>query len=139
MKKIVLTISALLLIFLSLSVLADTFFQSDFMKPTDAEKKWGIKSLDKNLFRTGDHAKRESMAVDIVKKNLYVGKPMKLVRQELGNPDSYFFSDTIFSYKIMPFPGENKENWHLVFIPDENLEKVKEVKIHKKCCYKLPF
>jgi hypothetical protein len=50
-----------------------------------------------------------------------------------------FFSDTIYAYKIMPFPGENKEKWHLVFIPDENLEKVKEVKIHKKCCYKSPL
>lgn len=139
MKSFVLAISGFFFIFLSMSSFADTFFQSDFMKPTQAEKKWGIKPLNKDLFRTGDHAKRESMAVDIVKKNLYVGKPMKLVRQELGDPDSYFFSDTIYAYKIMPFPGENKEIWHLIFIPDENLEKVKEVKIHKKCCYKLPF
>ncbi len=139
MKSFVLTISGLLFIFLSVSTFADTFFQSDFMKPDQAEKKWGIKPLEKDLFRKDDHAKRKPMAVDIVKKNLYVGKPMKLVRQELGDPDSYFFSDTIYAYKIMPFPGENKENWHLIFIPDGNLEKVKEVKIHKKCCYKLPF
>lgn len=132
-------ISSLLFSFISLSSLADTFFQSEFMKPSQAEKKWGIKSLDKDLFRKGDHSKRESMAVDIIKNKLYVGKQMKLVRQELGDPDSYFFSDTIYAYKIMPFPGENKETWHLVFIPDENLEKVKEVKIHKKCCYILPF
>jgi hypothetical protein len=139
MKSFVLAISGLLFTFLSVSTFADTFFQSDFMKPPQAEKRWGIKPLDKDLFRMGDHTKRESMAVDIIKKNLYVGKPMKLVRQELGDPDSYFFSDTIYAYKIMPFPGENKENWHLIFIPDEKLEKVKEVKIHKKCCYKLPF
>ena len=139
MKKSALVTGSLIFILFSVFTVADTFFQSDFMKPPQAEKRWGIKSLDKDLFRTGDHTKRESMAVDIVKKNLYVGKPMKLVRQELGDPDSYFFSDTIYAYKIMPFPGENKENWHLVFIPDENLEKVKEVKIHKKCCYKLPF
>jgi len=79
------------------------------------------------------------MTVDIVKRNLYVGKSMKLVRQELGDPDSYFFSDTIYAYKLMPFPGAEKENWHLVFIPDEKLEKVKEVKIHKKCCYQSPL
>ncbi|HPI41620.1 MAG TPA: hypothetical protein PLJ21_12500 [Pseudobdellovibrionaceae bacterium] len=139
MKSFILTINYLLFMFLSMSSFADTFFQSDFMKPTQAEQKWGIKPFDKDLFRTGDHAKRESMAVDIITKNLYVGKPMKLVRQELGDPDSYFFSDTIYAYKIMPFPGENKEIWHLIFIPDKNLEKVKEVKIHKKCCYKLPF
>lgn len=131
--------SCLLFTVLPLSSLADTFFQSEFMKPSQAEKKWGIKSLDKDFFRKGDHSKREAMAVDIVKNNLYVGKPMKLVRQELGAPDSYFFSDTIYAYKIMPFPGENKEMWHLIFIPDEKLENVKEVKIHKKCCYLLPL
>lgn len=139
MKFSVLIMCSLFFTILSVSTFADTFFQSDFMKPSHAEKKWGIKSLDKTLFRTGDHAKRVSMAVDIVMRNLYVGKTMSLVRQELGDPDSYFFSDTIYAYKIMPFPGENKENWHLVFIPDERLEKVKEVKIHKKCCYKLHF
>ena len=139
MKKIALVIGSLFFIFFSVFSLAETFFQAGFMMPAEAEKKWGVKLLDKDLFRTGDHDKRVSMAVDIVKKNIYVGKAMKLVRQELGEPDSYFFSDTIYAYKIMPFPGENKENWHLVFIPDENLENVKEVKIHKKCCYKLPF
>lgn len=139
MKKITLSTSILLFTLFSVFTFADTFFQSDFMKPLQAEKRWGIKSLDKDFFRTGDHTKRASMAVDIVKNNLYVGKPMKLVRQELGDPDSYFFSDTIYAYKIIPFPGEKKENWHLIFIPDENLEKVKEVKIHKKCCYKLPL
>lgn len=109
------------------------------MTPKDAQEKWGSKSLDKELFKNGDHTKRESMAVNIVSRNLYVGKPMKLVRDELGDPDSYFFSDTIYAYKIMTFPGAKKEIWHLVFIPDDKLEKVKEVKIHKKCCYKSSF
>ncbi|PWU17837.1 MAG: hypothetical protein C5B49_08190 [Bdellovibrio sp.] len=115
------------------------YFKSVFMDPVPAEKKWGSVALDKNIFHSGDLNQRAAMAVDVLKRNLYVGKEMKLVRQELGDPDSYFFSDTIYAYKIMPFPGDGKENWHLVFIPDENLEKVKEVKIHKKCCYKSPL
>jgi len=76
------------------------------------------------------------MAEEIIKNNRFVGKSRKLVRDELGDPDSYFFSDTIYAYKIMPYPGENREIWQFVFIPDERLEKIKEVKIHKKCCYK---
>lgn len=105
----------------------------------NSRKKWGIAPLDKKKFRNGDLKIKSSMAVDIVKNKAYVGKDMLLVRKELGDPDSYFFSDTIYAYKIMPFPGRDKENWHLVFIPDEKLKKVKEVKIHKKCCYKSPF
>ncbi|MEQ1877595.1 MAG: hypothetical protein ABL958_13200 [Bdellovibrionia bacterium] len=116
-----------------------TYYQSDFMNASKAEKKWGVTTLDVDQFKAADLSKRAPMAVDIIKRNAFVGKNMKLVREELGDPDSYFFSDTIYAYKIMPFPGENKENWHLVFIPDEKLEKVKEVKIHKKCCYKSPL
>ncbi|NJL25503.1 MAG: hypothetical protein HC902_10245 [Calothrix sp. SM1_5_4] len=109
------------------------------MSISDADKKWGVLTLNTEQFKAGDLSKRAPMAVDIVKRSLYVGKSRKDVRRELGDPDSYFFNDTIYAYKIMPFPGENKENWHLVFIPDDKLEKVKEVKIHKKCCYKSPL
>lgn len=121
------------------AVYASSYFASDFMNTSDAEKKWGVLTLNAEQFKAGDLSKRAPMAVDIVKRSLYVGKSRKDVRRELGDPDSYFFSDTIYAYKIMPFPGENKESWHLVFIPDDKLEKVKEVKIHKKCCYKSPL
>jgi len=115
------------------------YFQSEFMSVAKAEKKWNTITLNASQFKAGDLSKRAPMAVDIIKRNLYVGKDMKRVREELGDPDSYFFSDTIYAYKIMPFPGEKKEIWHLVFIPDDNLENVKEVKIHKKCCYQPPL
>jgi hypothetical protein len=129
-------LSVILLI--GFAVYASSYFAADFMNTSDAEKKWGALTLNAEQFKAGDLSKRAPMAVDIVKRSLYVGKSRKDVRRELGDPDSYFFSDTIYAYKIMPFPGENKENWHLVFIPDDKLEKVKEVKIHKKCCYKSP-
>lgn len=65
------------------------------MKPRAAEKKWGTMTFDAAQFKSGDLTKRPAMAVDIVKRSLYVGKNRKVVRQELGDPDSYFFSDTI--------------------------------------------
>lgn len=115
------------------------YFQSEFMTVPEAEKKWGQQKFDPAQFKSGDLSKRAPMAVYIVKKSLFVGKSRKTVRDQLGDPDSYFFSDTIYAYKIMPFPGANQEAWHLIFIPDEKLEKVKEVKIHKKCCYPSPL
>lgn len=115
------------------------YYAADFIGNEEAQKKWGIETLDPAIFREADFSARAPMAVDILKNNKYVGQRRTLVRKELGDPDSYFFSDTIYAYKIMPFPGREKENWHLVFIPDEKLEYIKEVKIHKKCCYKSPL
>lgn len=139
MKKSILLLSAPITALAIAWACWATYFQSEFMSASKAEKKWGTITLNADQFKAGDLSKRGPMAVDIIKRNHYVGKDMKRVREELGDPDSYFFSDTIYAYKIMPFPGENKEIWHLVFIPDDNLEKVKEVKIHKKCCYKSPI
>ena len=115
------------------------YHADEFMSAQQAEKKWGFKALDKKAFKADSIDIKAPMAVDIIKNKKYVGTDMLTVRKELGDPDSYFFSDTIYAYKIMTFPGENKENWHLVFIPDAKLEKVKDVKIHKKCCYQSPF
>lgn len=109
------------------------------MSATEAEKIWGIEALDTAKFRKGPPSIRSSMVADILKKKSFVGIPMKSVREALGDPDSYFFSDTIYRYQIMPFPGEKEENWHLIFVPDEKLNLVKEVKIHKKCCYPSPL
>lgn len=75
------------------------------------------------------------MATDAIKRNVYVGTDMLAVRKIMGTPNSYFFSDTIYAYKITE-PAANKESWQLVFVPDDKLEKVKEVRIRKKCCYK---
>ena len=61
------------------------------------------------------------MAVSLLEKKSYVNGQMSKVRAEIGAPDSYFFSDTIYAYEITP-PEENKEQWQLVFIPDNKLE-----------------
>lgn len=137
MRKLMLTFATLCALLLDDGgASASSYFAADYMNCSDAEKKWGVRTLNMEQFRAGDLSKRAPMAVDIVKRSLFVGKSRKDVRRDLGDPDSYFFSDTIYAYKIVPFPGENKEIWHLVFIPDDKLEKVKEVKIHKKCCYR---
>ena len=118
--------------------LADTFLGAEFLSYKEARKKWGEMAFSGEKFKSALEKEKAPMAVNALKINAYVGKDMLQVRKDLGSPDSYFFSDTIFAYSILPFPGENKETWHLIFIPNEKLEKVKEIKIHKKCCYKMP-
>ena len=118
-----------------LSWAEEEFFQAKFMSLKDAEAKWGGVKFDPAKFKAGSSQQRAPMAIDIVKRRLYIGQSRKKVRDELGDPTGYFFSDTIFAYQIEEYSEAKKEAWQLVFIPDEKLEKVADVKIHKKCCY----
>ena len=106
-----------------------------FLSLKQSEKKWGVLSFDAKKFTTLTEEKKGAMAVDLIKNKKYINSYLQEVRKEMGDPDSYFFSDTIMAYEITP-PEANKEQWQIIFIPDDNLERVKEIKIHKKCCYK---
>ena len=102
-----------------------------------------VQMSELNIFKAADFTKsseltKGAMSVGLIEKNLYLNELMSKVRSDLGAPDSYFFSDTIYAYEITP-PMENKEQWQLIFVPDDKLEKVKEIRIHKKCCYKSVF
>ena len=104
-----------------------------YLSLKQAEKKWGIVSFDPKTFKTQSENKKGAMAADLLKSKKYIKSYLRDVAKEMGDPDSYFFSDTIMAYEITP-PEENKEQWHIIFIPDQNLERVKDVKIRKKCC-----
>lgn len=137
MRNIFYSVAAICICF-TLSSLADTFFAGKFMTAAEAEKKWGLAEFNPSKFKSVSEKEKGAMAADAIKKNLFVNKEMLDVRKQMGDPDSYFFSDTIYTYKITE-PGPDKESWQLIFVPDEKLKKVKEIKIHKKCCYKNPL
>lgn len=136
MKKIF-KLSALLITTIFFVTLAFAYnrLNEKYLSPKEAEKKWGILNFDAKLFTTLSEEKKGAMSAHLIKSKKYVNSKILEVRKELGEPDSYYFSDTILSYEITP-PEANKEQWQLVFIPDDNLERVKEVRIHKKCCHK---
>lgn len=135
MKKITLAFF-ILITTMSIFVIAYSYSIANekFLTVKQAEKKWGILSFDAKKFTTLSEEKKGAMAVDLVKQKKYVNSLRQDVIKEMGDPDSYFFSDTILAYKITR-REKNKEQWHLIFIPDDKLERVKEVRIHKRCCY----
>lgn len=138
MRIFIMHIIKLLLIMAFTACFANSYFASEFMGVSDAKKKWGVSDFKPKEFKTSSEKIKGAMATNAIEKQVYVGQDMLNVRKDMGTPDSYFFSDTIYAYKITE-PDKDKESWHLVFIPDREIKKVKEVKIHKKCCYKLPF
>jgi hypothetical protein len=113
------------------------YFRAVFMPLEAAQKKWPSKIFSAIEFKTGSPATRAKMAVSAIKSQIFKGDGILSVREKLGTPDGYFFNDTVLAYQIELWTEAKKESWQLVFVPDEQ-NKVKEVKIHKKCCYQEP-
>jgi hypothetical protein len=130
----------IILIFLSAAYALSgaPYLSGTFLSLKEAKSKWGSLEFKASDFIKSNERQKGSMAVSLLEKKIYINEPMSVVRADIGAPDSYFFSDTIYAYEITP-PKENKEQWQLIFVPDDKLEKVTEMKIHKKCCYKSAF
>ena len=125
---------ALVVVAVSVGIAFAFYREPRVMNAADAEARWGVAPLDESVFRSADLSRRAAMAVDIVKRGTFVGSDRVAVREALGDPDSYYWSDTLYAYKLEPYPGVGKESWHLVFVPDERLEKIEAVRILQKCC-----
>jgi len=141
MKNMTLTLGVLLCISLLLWTgrsFAEEFFGAKFMTQKEAKNKWGSAPFSAKNFKKSSEKEKGAMAAHAVDGKSFAGQDMLKVREQMGDPDSYFFSDTIYAYMITSNAKPKQESWQLVFIPDENLKKVADVKIHKKCCYEVP-
>jgi hypothetical protein len=141
--KYALVFCAFTLGFSALAAQKNTYYEAVFLSANTAKKHWGNASFDTEKFKATDEKARMAMAADAVTKKIFVGEEISRLRKTLGAPNSYFFSDTILAYRLSDpsteAPGQQKkETWDLVFIPDAELVKIAEVKIHKRCCYSVP-
>ena len=107
----------------------------EFMKLSEAEKKWGNRSFDAKKFKSGSVRLKAQMTHSLVKNKNYVGVSIKKVFSDLGPSTGYFFSESIPAYVIQSGGQRIRDVWQIIFLPEENSEKVKEVLIQKKCCY----
>ena len=99
------------------------YFRAKFISFSEAKKPGGHQSFDIQEFKGSDSLRRAPMAVDAVKRQLFKGKDMNSVREELGDPGEYFFNDTILACRIQNWTEKKREAWQLIFVPDE-LQKV---------------
>lgn len=112
--------------------------QEYFISAKDAKAKWGVENFNPEKFKSlkTTPVKRAPMAVELLVTQKLKGRKMSDVINLLGAQDGYFFSDAILAYKIQIPNSSSKESWQLLFIPDEELLNVKEIKIHRRCCGK---
>lgn len=136
MKSI--TVLLFTLIFLSLSLAFSDYQNREFMNIEKAQKKWGKKTFVASKFKSGDEKVRASMVGDLIKSKTYIGKPLKKVREDLGEPTGFYENDGISAYILTPETSSKTERkkdvWQVIFLPSKDWKTVKEVKIHKNCC-----
>ena len=104
-----------------------------YMSADQAKIKFGSRIFDAQKFKLADKKTRGQMAADLVQKKFFVGKPLQMVRDLLGQPDGYFENKGIPAYLISE--QTSGDVWQLIFLPDKDWKKVDEVKINKNCCY----
>lgn len=106
----------------------------NFIGVEAAAERWGNAPFSPSAFKKADEKKRASMAGDLIRSKKYVGKRFSEVRQDLGEWDGYFQTDSIPAYSIESANTGSKEAWLVVFLPDPSGRKVGEIKILKECC-----
>jgi hypothetical protein len=125
-------LSVTLFMMLATSTVASGFWFGKTMSLKEAEKRWGKKEFSAAEFKTASVDDRAKMAASLIskKKDLYVGKPIHIIRNELGGHDGYYFTDWIPAYVILMGRKLGEETWQVVFLPDEK-DLIKDIIIHK--------
>lgn len=96
----------------------------------EAKKRWGNEAFNAKKFREGDAIARSKMVVSLIETKKFLGKTVRQVREELGRPDGYFWSDRIPAYFIEEGWKKKTDSWQLVLLPGED-GYIHEVRIHK--------
>jgi hypothetical protein len=108
--------------------------RNEMMSVESATKRWGKTQFDEAKFRAATAADRAKMAVDLVSRNPYVGMSPAELKIKLGEYTGYYWSHRIPAYLIEEGWAKKSDTWQIVFLLGMN-GLVKEVKIHKNCCY----
>ena len=100
----------------------------------EAQFRFGKSFFDSKSFKDGDESMRASMAVDLIQKKYYIGRPIKLVKTELGDQTSYFVSDEIPAYVISKEPKSKtrQQNYFQIVFLSDGFGNVAEVVILSK-------
>jgi hypothetical protein len=137
MAKRLLTVLFLTVLLPAYAATGEDYVQGEFMPLEQADKSWGHTAFSELKFKKASPDQRAALIVDLIRSKKLEGARLQTVRKLLGPPDGYFLDDSIPAYLLgSRKPGEKKDVWQIIFIPNEERTKVIEIKIHKNCCYK---
>ncbi len=114
-------------------VFGQHFWRGETMSIKKIEKKWGASTFDATKFKNGDLKIKSAMAASLIKLKKYIGKSVEEVRNQLGDPDGYYFSDVYPAYIIEEGQTRDQDTWQIVFLLNQK-RLVTGVIVHKNCC-----
>ncbi|MBN8535992.1 MAG: hypothetical protein J0M15_02975 [Deltaproteobacteria bacterium] len=112
---------------------AQLFWGGKTLNPKEVKEKWGHEKLDLKKFKEGSVKVKSSMAYSILLDKTLIGKSIDYIRNNLGNPDGFYFIDSYPAYLIQEGASHKEETWQIVFKLNEKYN-VREVIVHKNCC-----
>lgn len=143
MKKVLL-IAVLTAVLLSAGYVAAKLTKNyirpvEFMGLKKACLRWGEQPLDEAKFKTSgeDRSLRAKMTCSLLKnQKKYIGMDNYKIREILGPPSGYFFSEAYPTYLINKAGERGGDDvWQLLFLIDKD-QKISKIVVHKNCCYR---
>ena len=113
--------------------------QYQYKSVSKALSHWKISQSDLRKISTADFKKIKSekeqtqYLIYLVDKKKFIGKNRSAVIDELGEPNSYFFSEQNATYGLL----KNDANQWVVSFEVSSDQIVRSAKIAKKCCYEV--
>jgi len=135
MKKFKNVILVLTLLGTASYIYAINYVRGETMSVSKAEKKWGKREFGAEQFKSASEANRASMAASLIRnKKQFIGKDRSEIRKLLGDYSGHYVSGMFPTYLIQDAIKIGDEAWQIVFLLDAD-EKVKDIVVHKNCCY----
>ena len=143
MKKVLLgaalTAAFLFAGYVAAKLIKDYIRPVEFMSLKKVCRRWGEQPLDEAKFKASgeDRSLRAKMTCSLLKnQKKYIGADSYKIREILGPPSGYFFSEAYTTYLINRAGEMGKEDvWQILFLIDRD-QKISKIVVHKNCCYR---
>jgi len=97
------------------------------------KQRWGSESFNEAKFKQANLNHRAKMAYSLLTSKKFQGLGAAEIREQLGDFDGHYFSESYPTYLIQIAERKGDESWQIVFLID-NDRKTKDVIVHKNCC-----
>lgn len=99
-----------------------------------AKQKWGEEKFDAVKFKDAPLKQKAAMAVFLLNhRNIFVGKTLKELKQQLGPHDGFFWRDHLPAYLIEDGLSTNTKSWQIVFFVNfmNSEQKIEDLGIYE--------